>query len=89
MLTDVARQVTPACGDLDGDAQIGSLDVARIRGFLAKLPGIPGSALSAGEASRCSVAGTATDCNILDATIVRRRLIGRAPKRQQICPAAL
>ena len=86
MLTDVARKLTPACGDLDGDAQINALDAARIRGFLANPTG---SALSLGEASRCSVAGTATDCNLLDATIVRRRLTGRAPKRAQICPAAL
>jgi len=86
VLTDVARKLTPACGDLDGDAQIGTLDAARIRGFLANPAG---SALSAGEAARCSVVGTASDCNLLDATIVRRRLAGRAPKRAQICPAAL
>ncbi len=87
VLTDVARKLTPACGDLDGDAQINSTDAARIRGFLANPTG--GNALSGSEASRCSVMGTATDCNLLDATIVRRRLAGRAPQRLQICPAAL
>ena len=87
VVTDISRKLTPACGDLDGDAQINSLDAARIRGFLANPTG--GNALSAGEASRCSVAGTATDCNLLDATIVRRRVAGRAPQRAQICPAAL
>ena len=86
VLTDVARKLMGNCGDLNADAQIGSADAARIRGFLANPSG---SALSAGEASRCSVVGTATDCDLRDATILRRRLAGRAPQRQQICPAAL
>jgi len=86
LLTEVARQTAPLCGDLDGDAQVGSLDVARIRALLANPTG---SALSPSEAARCSVAGTPTDCNVVDGTIVRRRLAGRLPQRAQICPAAL
>jgi cyclophilin family peptidyl-prolyl cis-trans isomerase len=89
VLSDVARKIAGSCGDLDGDGQIGSLDVGRIRGFLAKVPGPTGDPLSSGEASHCSVVGTATDCTLLDATILRRRLAGRQPKRLQICPAAL
>ena len=85
VLTDVARSTAPQCGDLNGDAQIAASDVTRLRGSLANPLG---AALSAGEASRCSVAGTATDCNVLDSTVLRRRLAGRNPKRAQICPAA-
>ncbi|MEX2206245.1 MAG: peptidylprolyl isomerase [Myxococcota bacterium] len=86
MLSDVSRRTTPLCGDLNADAQINGVDVARVRAALAN-PG--GSALSPAEAARCSVAGTSTDCNVVDTTVVRRRLAGRGPLRAQICPAAL
>jgi cyclophilin family peptidyl-prolyl cis-trans isomerase len=85
LLTSVARQTLPQCGDLNADAQIGAADVARLRSFLANPSG---AALSPAEASRCSVIGTATDCNLLDSTVLRRRLAGRRPQRAQICPAA-
>ena len=85
-LSDVSRQTEPLCGDLNADARIDALDVARIRLALADPTG---SALSPAEAARCSVAGTPTDCNLIDSTIVRRRLAGRAPQRAQICPASL
>lgn len=83
--SDVARSAAPSCGDLDGDGRIGPLDVARIRNSPANPAG---AALTAAEAARCSVAGTAADCNVLDGTVVRRRLAGRKPLRAQICPAA-
>jgi hypothetical protein len=86
MLPQVARRTTPLCGDLNADSQINAVDVARVRSALANPTG---SAPTPGEAARCSVVGTATDCNLLDATIVRRRLAGRTPIRQQICTAAL
>jgi hypothetical protein len=86
LLPDVARVTSPLCGDLNGDGQVAAPDVARIRSALANPTG---SALSPAEAGRCSVAGTPTDCNLLDSTIVRRRLAGRLPQRAQICPAAL
>jgi peptidyl-prolyl cis-trans isomerase A (cyclophilin A) len=86
VLSTVARQTSPQCGDLDGDAEIDALDAARIRAFLASPAA---NALSPAEAARCSVVGTPTDCNLVDSTIVRRRLAGRPPLRAQICPAAL
>ncbi len=86
IFTDVARRTAPSCGDLNGDSVIGAADVTRIRNSLANPTG---AALTAGEASRCSVIGTAADCNVLDSMIVRRRLAGRTPLRAQICPAAL
>jgi peptidyl-prolyl cis-trans isomerase A (cyclophilin A) len=86
MLSDVSRRTTPLCGDLNADAQINAADVARVRAALANPTG---SALTPGEAARCSVAGTSTDCNVVDTTVVRRRLAGRGPLRAQICPAAL
>ncbi len=86
VLTSVARRTTPLCGDLNADSQINAADVARLRSALANPSG---SALTPGEASRCSVVGNATDCNVLDSTIVRRRLAGRIPHRLQICTAAL
>ncbi len=85
VLPTVARRTTPLCGDLNADSQINAVDVARVRSALANPTG---SALTPAEAGRCSVVGTATDCNLLDATIVRRRLAGRTPIRQQICTAA-
>jgi cyclophilin family peptidyl-prolyl cis-trans isomerase len=85
LLSDVVRRTTKLCGDLDGDAHIGPLDVARIRSSLANPTG---AALTPTEASRCSVAGTATDCNVVDTAVLRRRIAGRNPKRSQICPAA-
>jgi peptidyl-prolyl cis-trans isomerase A (cyclophilin A) len=86
LLTHVARATTPLCGDLNADSHVSSLDAARIRSALANPTG---SALSAAEAARCSVIGTATDCNVLDSTVIRRRLAGRPPLRAQICPAAM
>jgi len=85
-LSDVARRTSALCGDLNADTRIDALDVVRLRSALANPTG---SALSPAEAARCSVAGTSTDCNLVDSTIVRRRLAGRSPKREQICPAAL
>ncbi len=86
LLNDVSRRTTPLCGDLNADARIDAVDVARIRSALANPAG---SALSAPEAARCSVIGTSTDCNLIDTTVVRRRLAGRTPLRAQICPASL
>jgi cyclophilin family peptidyl-prolyl cis-trans isomerase len=86
LLTHVARATGAQCGDLNGDGRIAAVDVARIRGSLANPTG---SALSPTEAARCSVVGSPTDCNVLDSTVIRRRLAGRNPKRTQICPAAM
>jgi hypothetical protein len=86
VLSSVARRTTPLCGDLNADSAINAVDVARLRSALANPSG---SALTPGEAARCSVVGNATDCNVLDSTTVRRRLAGRTPHRLQICTAAL
>ena len=85
VLPDVARQTTPQCGDLDANARIDSADVARLRSHLANPAGSP---LTSAEAARCSVIGSASDCNLADATVLRRRLAGRVPLRARICPAA-
>ena len=85
VLSSVARQTAPQCGDLDADAQIDSLDIARLRASLANPAG---AALSPAEAARCSVIGTASDCDIRDSTVLRRRLGGQRPLREQLCPAA-
>jgi cyclophilin family peptidyl-prolyl cis-trans isomerase len=82
---DVARQTAPQCGDLDADADIDRADVTRLRNHLANPLGSP---LAAAETARCSVIGTAGDCNLADATVLRRRLAGRVPIRAQLCPAA-
>jgi cyclophilin family peptidyl-prolyl cis-trans isomerase len=85
LLPDVARQTAPQCGDLDANARIDQADVARLRSHLANPTGSP---LTPGEAARCSVIGTAGDCNLADVAVLRRRLAGRGPLRAQICPAA-
>jgi cyclophilin family peptidyl-prolyl cis-trans isomerase len=84
-LPDVARETAPQCGDLDADSDIDRADVTRLRNHLANPLGNP---LTPAEASRCSVIGTALECNAVDATVLRRRLAGRVPLRAQICPAA-
>lgn len=85
LLPDVARQTAPQCGDLNADARIDLADLTRLRSHLANPAGSP---LAPAEAARCSVIGTASDCNLVDATVLRRRLAGRVPIRAQICPAA-
>jgi hypothetical protein len=65
--------------------RIDAWDVARTA---PRWPTRPAALLPA-EAARCSVAGTSTDCNVVDSIVVRRRLAGRGPLRAQICPAAL
>jgi len=85
MISDVTRQTASQCGDLNADALIDEVDVARLRAHLANPLGSP---LSAGELSRCSVIGSATGCDLADSTVLRRRLAGRKPLRQQVCPAA-
>jgi hypothetical protein len=85
VLSDVARQAAPQCGDLDADAHIDLTDVARLRRHLVNPAANP---LGAAEAARCSVIGTPGDCNLVDAAVLRRRLAGLVPRRAQICPAA-
>jgi peptidyl-prolyl cis-trans isomerase A (cyclophilin A) len=85
LLPDVARQTAPQCGDLNADARLDAADVARLRAHLARPAGLP---LTPAEAARCSVIGGASDCNLADATVLRRRLAGRTPIRAQVCPAA-
>jgi cyclophilin family peptidyl-prolyl cis-trans isomerase len=85
VLSDVARQTQPQCGDLNADARLDAADVARLRAHLVRPLALP---LTPGEAGRCSVIGGATDCNLADATVLRRRLAGRTPIRAQVCPAA-
>jgi cyclophilin family peptidyl-prolyl cis-trans isomerase len=85
LLPDVARQTAPQCGDLDADAHIDDADVARLRSHLVNPAGSP---LTPAEAGRCSVIGTASDCDLADTAVLRRRLAGRGPIRAQVCPAA-
>jgi cyclophilin family peptidyl-prolyl cis-trans isomerase len=84
-LPDVARQTAPQCGDLNADTRIDDLDLARLRTHLASPLASP---LTPDEAARCSVIGSAADCDLVDTAVLRRRLAGRRPIRAQICPAA-
>ena len=72
------------CGNLDANATRSISDVARLRSALAR-PFTTG--LTPGELSRCSVIGGA-ECDVVDLTVLRRYLVGRAPSPQPVCPAA-
>ncbi|HTO55601.1 MAG TPA: PQQ-dependent sugar dehydrogenase [Myxococcota bacterium] len=72
------------CGNLDANAVRNSADVFRLRFALAN-PLTAG--LSPGEFSRCSVIG-GSECDVTDATVLRRYLAGRAPGPAPVCPAA-
>ena len=77
--------IEPAiCGNLDASATRNFTDMARLRSALAH-PFTNG--LTPGELSRCSVIG-GTECDIVDLTVLRRYLLGRAPSPEPVCPAA-
>ena len=82
-LTSLTR--AQVCGDINFDLDLDGDDVSLLRAELANPSGAP---LPAGGASRCSVIGGPTDCDVRDATVLRRALAGGlGPGVQQVCTA--
>jgi len=79
---DCAGLLPPICGNLDANAFRNLLDMVRLRVVLANP-----SSLTPDELSRCSMIG-GTECDIVDLTVLRRDLAGRAPGPLPLCPAA-
>jgi len=81
-LTSLSR--AQVCGDINLDLVVDGADVLLLRGALAN----PSSALPTGGASRCSVIGGASDCDLVDVAVLRRALAaGLPPGVQQVCAA--
>jgi hypothetical protein len=74
------------CGDVDASNHVDAVDVARIRAGLAGVPGIVPSS----GASRCSVIGTSTDCDVRDVAVLLRtlRTPPLGPGISRVCSAA-
>ena len=71
------------CGDIDLDLDVDAVDRSLLREALADPAG---AALSAGEASRCSVIGGASDCDVVDVAVLGRVLAGEPePGIQPVC----
>jgi hypothetical protein len=72
------------CGDTDGDnALFPLLDIDRVRNTLAGLsPGVV-------DLAKCSVAGGASDCDLLDLVILRRNGFDLGPGIANVCDAAV
>jgi hypothetical protein len=82
-LTSLVR--APLCGDIDLDLVVNATDVSLLRAELADPTGAP---LPAGGASRCSVIGGLSDCDVTDVVVLRRALAGPpalGPGIQQVC----
>ncbi|MBK7949108.1 MAG: thrombospondin type 3 repeat-containing protein [Deltaproteobacteria bacterium] len=73
-----------ACGDLNLDGGITSLDVAELRRGLARVTGAP---LTQQQRDRCDVGGRETGCSVLDAVLIERALAGRDPGLLSTCRA--
>ena len=74
------------CGDVDDSAQVDASDLALFRLHLANPVGVP---FSPGGASKCSVIGTATSCDVADVVVIARSLHAPplAPGRAPVCSA--
>jgi glucose/arabinose dehydrogenase len=81
---DCAAILPAICGNLDANAFRNVSDMIRLRIALAN-PVTNG--LSPGEFSRCSMIG-GYECDIVDLTVFRRYLKGKAPGPAPVCPAA-
>jgi glucose/arabinose dehydrogenase len=79
---DCASLLPVICGDLQGDGQRDLRDVQSLRIGLAH-----GTANEPPYVARCSVIDDA-DCDIVDLTVLRRYVAGRAPGPAPVCPAA-
>ena len=81
-----ARGDACECGDLSGDGLTNAADPTRLRQALAAI----GAPLSSADLRRCSVIGSATTCNVVDASVLRRALQSPplAPGLAQTCAAA-
>ncbi|MCP4006390.1 MAG: hypothetical protein GY725_19600 [bacterium] len=73
------------CGDVSEDNDLTQLDFDMLSLALAD-PG--GASLSASALDRCSVVGTAADCNIADLGVIARAIAGFPPGPQLLCTAA-
>ena len=72
------------CGDINLDLLVDGTDVALLRNELAN----PSAPFPSGGAARCSVVGTATDCDVVDVAVLRRALAGGLPPGvQEVCAA--
>ncbi len=72
------------CGDVDVSGAADAADVTLLRAAL--LEGPP-PALGTAGANRCPVLAPATDCDIVDSTVLRRALAAEPPGISQVCPA--
>ncbi len=75
------------CGDVDDTGRVSADDVLVFRSFLAD----PTRPLTAAGISKCTVRGSAGECDILELTVLRRAVEGPAlaPGLSQTCPAAV
>jgi glucose/arabinose dehydrogenase len=81
---DCASLYPVVCGDLDANGSRNASDVLPLRAALANPAGAP---LSPTALARCSAIG-GEECNLVDATVLRRALAGLAPGPAPVCPAA-
>lgn len=72
------------CGEVSGDGQVTTLDVARVRSFIAGA-----LTLSSAETSRCPVIGADGFCDVRAPAVLARAVLGLEPVPAQVCPAAL
>ena len=69
------------CGDLGTNGQVGDDDVVSLRNWLARAPG------ATPALQRCSVRG-GIECDVVDASALRRARLGMQPPVAQVCAAA-
>ncbi|MFQ5515837.1 MAG: thrombospondin type 3 repeat-containing protein [Myxococcota bacterium] len=76
------------CGDVDDDGTVDGSDTDAFRDFLVDPLGM--SLLPEGQA-KCTVIGVASECDVLDVSVIRRTLDGPdlPPGIAQVCEAAL
>ena len=80
----LGQGVPALCGDVSQDGVLGATDTQLIRGFLAQTPA---GVLSFAAQERCNTIGQPGPCDIVDVTVLRRRLAGLGPGVQPTCPA--
>jgi uncharacterized delta-60 repeat protein len=71
------------CGDVDGDYDVDTSDLARLRSALAGAP--PGIA----SPERCSVYGGAHDCDLVDRVVFFRWFLSQNPRVASVCAAVV
>jgi hypothetical protein len=80
---DCAALFPVTCGNIDGNAFRNATDVSRLRLAFSRPLTFP---LTATERTRCSVIGD-SGCDLVDLTVLRRYLAGKAPGIAQVCSA--